>query len=80
MTGVVLGPGSAGDAGWLESAACRSVGDPELWFPRAGQPGTQARRVCSGCPVLVECDQRAHVLLPSHGIWAGRTWVDGRPR
>lgn len=63
----------------MESAACRSV-DPELFFPDRGQRGTQARQVCSGCPVIVECDARARVLRPSHGIWAGRTWAEGRPR
>ena len=44
---------------WLDEVACHSV-DPEVFYPKNGHPG-KAKRVCSGCPVRLECLARALV-------------------
>jgi WhiB family transcriptional regulator, redox-sensing transcriptional regulator len=44
---------------WWALAACRLVGDPEIFYPLDLDPTSPAvhaaRRVCTGCPVLPEC-------------------------
>jgi WhiB family redox-sensing transcriptional regulator len=55
---------------WHARAACRGMGT-ELFFPADHLALLAARRICAGCPVLVEC-QRFAVSVPSlKGIWAG---------
>lgn len=60
---------------WLRYAACREV-DPEWFFPLQGESGRRAQRVCSRCPVLIECRRAIHALPPNqrYGIWAGRRY------
>lgn len=56
---------------WRESALCRQV-DPELWFPeKGGDNGSQAKRVCGGCPVRAECLEFAVESGQRAGIWGG---------
>ncbi|MPZ61585.1 MAG: hypothetical protein GEU93_09875 [Propionibacteriales bacterium] len=57
---------------WVADALCAQV-DPEIFFPRKGEPNTAARRVCAACPVAAEC--RAHAIRSGepHGIWGGLT-------
>jgi Transcription factor WhiB len=72
-------PGSvpdAGTAGWMESAACRSI-DPELFFPKKGGEIHSAVKICKACPVLAEClahacDLQLRSVYVLHGVWAGR--------
>lgn len=44
---------------WWALAACRLVGDPEIFYPLdldpTGPAVRAARRVCAHCPVLPEC-------------------------
>lgn len=56
--------------GWRDHAACLG-GDPELWFDPARED--DARAVCAGCPVLVDCrrEAAAEPLYSHHGIRAG---------
>jgi WhiB family transcriptional regulator, redox-sensing transcriptional regulator len=63
---------------WEDKALC--AGNPGLWFgPDGEHPAaraireTQAKTVCSVCPVTAECLQSAITAAPEHGIWAGRT-------
>lgn len=37
-----------------DSALCAQV-DPELFFPKLGQPATDAKAVCAACPVRARC-------------------------
>ena len=66
---------------WMESAACASTGDPDMWFPGKGESAEAARLVCAVCPVQQEC----LLLLQSlpadwqrHGVWAGTTAMQRR--
>lgn len=57
---------------WHARAACRGH-DPDLWFPGPGQSRRreEAIRICSGCPVRVECADWAARHRPPFGVWAG---------
>ena len=60
---------------WMERAACR-VHDPELWFPSDGLELDYAVRVCSSCPVMVECRGFAVRTRQRFGVWAGLYFGD----
>lgn len=62
---------------WRRDAACRRE-DPELFFPvgtrgPALQQIRQARAVCAGCPVRLDCLTFALVNGADDGIWGGLT-------
>ena len=65
---------------WMVDAACRAVGDPDLWFPERGaNTAPLAKQVCGRCPVAVECEalwQSMPNEQQRHGVWAGRTLDD----
>lgn len=54
---------------WMEHALCRQT-DPDLWFPEIGSNAVEAKRICSECPVRVQCLEYA-VEHYEEGIWAG---------
>lgn len=64
---------------WVGSAVCASV-DPELFFPRTGQPADKAKRICGTCPVQAECLSWAlHVeslIGAMPGVYGGLTMSD----
>jgi transposase len=62
---------------WSERARCRGM-SLEHFFPRRGQSGAIAKRVCARCPVRRECAAEA-ARFPTSGIWGGRVWNNGRP-
>lgn len=64
---------------WKTRAACRGV-DPNLFFPptntnskrpRKRDPFSQARLICSTCPVKQECLEEAVLFEDFHGMRAG---------
>jgi WhiB family transcriptional regulator, redox-sensing transcriptional regulator len=60
---------------WRLLAACRSA-DPDLFFPvsvsgRSLEQVTEAKAICSGCPVRQECLAFALGTGQLHGIWGG---------
>jgi WhiB family redox-sensing transcriptional regulator len=63
------------DGPWRNQAACLSA-DPEIFFPVADEPhanarqSRQARTVCAGCPVRVQCLADA-ALRPHEDWWYG---------
>ena len=61
-------------APWRRQAACRTE-DPDLFFP--DKTDTDARReakaICAGCPVRVQCLQFALRHRGTQGIWGGTT-------
>jgi WhiB family redox-sensing transcriptional regulator len=64
---------------WRRDAACRE--HPELdWFPRPGRRdyGAQARAVCDGCAVRVECLAFALEHNLRDGTWGGHTFHRGQ--
>ena len=59
---------------WHAEAACRGQGTA-AFFPERGQSTEPARRLCAGCPVIVECAEAGQG--EEHGIWGG---TSGRGR
>lgn len=58
---------------WKKNGLCQRV-DPESLFVQ-GASQQEAKRICSGCPVIQEC--REYALDESngieHGVWGGMT-------
>lgn len=60
---------------WMDRAACRGM-DVEVFFPLGTGTATdiqveEAKVVCRGCPVRVQCLERALAIPISHGIVGG---------
>lgn len=65
--------GSAGqddDRGWQDQANCLGV-DPDLFFPERGASTREAKEVCRGCVVRLDCLEFALVNGEKFGIWGG---------
>lgn len=57
---------------WRDEAACVDV-DPDVFFPKVGQPLGLAREVCASCPVVAECLAYAVENHIVDGVWGGLT-------
>ncbi|MCW2527286.1 MAG: WhiB family regulatory protein [Pseudonocardiales bacterium] len=64
---------------WQSRAACRGA-DTSLFFHPFNERGTDRRRrernakaICGGCPVKVECLQWALSVHEPYGTWGGLT-------
>jgi hypothetical protein len=55
---------------WTERALCTQA-DPEIFFPPKGSPGTEAKQICTVCPVREECLAYAIEADEEFGIWGG---------
>jgi len=55
---------------WRQDALCAET-DPEAFFPEKGGSTREAKRVCSGCSVRVECLESALTNDERFGIWGG---------
>ncbi|MGH9014639.1 MAG: WhiB family transcriptional regulator [Acidimicrobiia bacterium] len=60
----------AGDRRWQERANCLGV-DPDLFFPERGASTREAKSVCRGCEVRLECLEYALSHGEKFGIWGG---------
>lgn len=62
------------DQDWLDQAACRGS-DPRLFFAdQRGDHYTEARAICTACPVRTECLDYAIALgARQPGFWGGHT-------
>jgi len=60
---VAIGP-------WAARARCADA-DPELFFPPGDGPATEARQICSQCPVRDDCLTYALDAGEQYGIWGG---------
>jgi WhiB family redox-sensing transcriptional regulator len=56
--------------GWQEEALCAQT-DPEAFFPEKGGSTREAKRICTGCDVRVECLEYALANDERFGIWGG---------
>jgi WhiB family redox-sensing transcriptional regulator len=45
--------------------------DPELFFPERGSSTREAKEVCRGCVVRIECLEFAIANSEKFGIWGG---------
>ena len=55
---------------WQTRANCMGV-DPELFFPERGSSTREAKEVCRGCVVRIECLEFAIANSEKFGIWGG---------
>jgi WhiB family redox-sensing transcriptional regulator len=55
---------------WQERALCSQT-DPEAFFPEKGGSTREAKKVCLGCEVRVECLEYALANDERFGIWGG---------
>ena len=62
--------GSPSEEAWRLNALCAET-DPEAFFPEKGGSTREAKRVCSGCEVRVECLEFALASDERFGIWGG---------
>src|SRR3954465_14924398 len=60
----------AQDRRWQERANCLGV-DPDLFFPERGASTKEAKGVCAGCEVRMECLEYALRHGEKFGIWGG---------
>jgi WhiB family redox-sensing transcriptional regulator len=60
----------AEDRRWQERANCLGV-DPDLFFPERGASTKEAKAVCNGCEVRMECLEYALRHGEKFGIWGG---------
>ena len=56
--------------GWQDQANCLGV-DPDLFFPERGASTREAKEVCRGCVVRMECLEYALDSAEKFGIWGG---------
>lgn len=64
---------------WQGRGACRTV-NPEVFFHPEGERGSkrrnrdeEAKQVCGGCPVLMQCREHALAIREPFGVWGGLT-------
>lgn len=59
---------------WIQAAACRNEGDPEIYHPVSDRDSMTPRALsfCGSCPVRVECLEAA-LTHGFSGIWGGLT-------
>ncbi len=55
---------------WQERANCLGV-DPDLFFPERGASTREAKGVCNGCEVRLDCLEYALINGEKFGIWGG---------
>jgi len=64
------GGGQDDDRSWQDQANCLGV-DPDLFFPERGASTREAKEVCRGCVVRLDCLEFALVNGEKFGIWGG---------
>jgi WhiB family redox-sensing transcriptional regulator len=55
---------------WQDYANCLGV-DPDLFFPERGASTREAKAVCKGCVVRLDCLEYALANGEKFGIWGG---------
>jgi hypothetical protein len=64
------------EAEWRERGACRNIEDRNIFFSNKQNEIAEAKRLCSICPVQVECRawcEQGSYLGYDKGVWAGTT-------
>lgn len=70
MAAVETRAGEPAVAAWQDRANCLGV-DPDLFFPERGASTREAKEVCRGCAVRVDCLEWAMAKGERFGIWGG---------
>ena len=66
-----------GLAGWRKDAHCLDA-DSSVFFPGRGESLLPAKRICSPCPVALDCLQFAIETGSSEGVWGGMSTTERR--
>lgn len=66
------------DVDWTRALCARPGEDAEQWHPVGNQKWEHARRVCSSCPLALEC-QAFGRDTHQWGVWGGRNLENGKP-
>jgi len=61
---------TAMESAWQDQANCLGL-DPDLFFPLRGASTREAREVCRGCTVRLDCLEVALENVEKYGIWGG---------
>lgn len=56
----------------FRNALCVKDGG-DYWLSENASDQARARRLCTHCPIMVECAIYALEIKPSCGVWAGRS-------
>jgi Transcription factor WhiB len=51
---------------------CSDPPSRHLWLSEHEGERAEAVKLCSGCPVLAECDEAAEARQERFGVWAGK--------
>ncbi len=69
---------------WQYEGSCRDM-DTELFFHPEGERGparrrraAEAKKICAGCPVMMECRAHSIAAREPYGIWGGLTEEERR--
>jgi WhiB family redox-sensing transcriptional regulator len=65
------------DEQWRDQAACLGL-DPMVFYPTSDDEEAEAKAVCEGCTVRVECLEYAIGRREKDGVWGGATERDRR--
>lgn len=70
----------AGTPGWESRAACAdTTGEvTKLFFSDDLPDIALAKRLCAGCPVLLDCLEAAVARNEQYGVWGGQLFVGGK--
>ena len=70
----------AGTPGWESRAACSdATGEvTKLFFSDELPDIALAKRLCAGCPVLLDCLEAAVARNEQFGVWGGQLFVGGK--
>lgn len=61
---------------WQDQAKCRSVTDPDRFYPERGGSSAAAIRLCKFCPVKQACLEYAVENDEEFGVWGGMTALE----
>ena len=61
---------NSNERGWQDQANCLGA-DPNLFFPEQGASTREAREICRGCVVRMDCLEYALANGEKFGIWGG---------
>ncbi len=68
--GFGLGVDDPAETDWQDRALCAQT-DPDAFFPEKGASNREAKKVCRGCEVRMECLEYALEHDERFGIWGG---------
>lgn len=64
------------DPEWMDDPSLPCKGKTELFFDI--ELKAEAKKICRTCPVFSQCRQYASIYKPRFGVWAGKTYYEGK--